>query len=308
MKELSIECEYGTIKGLCWGYGNEKKILALHGWLDNGASFYQLGPMLANKGYEVLAIDFAGHGHSDHRAKGHFIHFIDYVLDIQNVLKVLKWNEPILLGHSMGAAMAQMYAAANPNTVQKLIMIENLGPVPAYEKGKAAENLSVALQQWKNHSLEHKNHYRDIESALQARMLVTPMKENILEPMVTRGLKKTQKGYHWRTDKRLRLRSLFRFSEETVQDMLAAQKPPTQLILAEPDTYALKYPSAKQRLAKLNADEYITIEGHHHLHMDNAESVFHAIIKFLEKDYINQQHKDIKNGDETNEFNSLTDQ
>lgn len=316
MKELSIDCNYGTIKGLCWGLGNEKKILALHGWLDNAASFYQLAPMLAERGYEVLAIDFAGHGHSDHRAKGHFNHFIDYVLDVQNVLKVMQWDEPILLGHSMGAAMAQMYAAANPNTVQKLIMIENLGPVPAYEKGSAAQNLSVALQQWKNHSSEHKNYYPDIQSALQARKLVTPMAEHILEPMVVRGIKSTPKGYHWRTDKRLRLRSLFRFSEETVQDMLAAEKPPTQIILAEPVTYALKYPSADQRLQKLAADECVSIKGHHHLHMDNAEAVYEAIIKFLENNLDEQDNKlddkehnkSSQDKNDVNEFNVLTDQ
>jgi len=42
------------------------RIVCSHGWLDNSNSFSYLGPMLASQGYEVIAIDWLGHGHSDH--------------------------------------------------------------------------------------------------------------------------------------------------------------------------------------------------------------------------------------------------
>lgn len=281
MIEVSYSCQYGTVAGLCWGKGNKKKILALHGWLDNAASFAQLAPLLVDIGYEVIAIDFAGHGHSDHRAKGHFNHFIDFVLDIQDVLNQLEWEKPILLGHSMGAAMAQMYSASFPEKIEKLIMIENIGPVPAYEKGTAASNLKEALVQWQNHTTEHKHFYLNVKTALKARIKATPILEENLYPMVERGLKKTNKGFHWRTDKRLRLRSPFRFSEDIIQDMLSSEKPKTQLILAEPYTYALSYKSVDQRINKLNPDNFTKIKGHHHLHMDDAKKIFSAIEKFI---------------------------
>ena len=281
MIEVSFKSKYGTVAGLCWGKGNPKKILALHGWLDNAASFVQLAPLLVDKGYEVVAIDFAGHGHSDHRAKGHFNHFIDFVLDIQSVLVELNWDKPILLGHSMGAAMASMYAASFPEKIEKLIMIENIGPVPAYEKGTAASNLRESLEQWQNHTTDHKHFYPNVEKALKARIKATPMKQENLYPMVERGLKKTQKGYHWRTDKRLRLRSPIRFSEEIVQDMLSTKKPNTLLVIAEPYTYALSYKSVEQRIKKLNPEVFVKIKGHHHLHMDNANDVFSVIEAFL---------------------------
>lgn len=282
MIEVSFPCKFGCIKGLCWGKGNPKKILALHGWLDNAASFCQLAPLLADNGCEVIAIDFAGHGHSDHKAPGHFIHFIDYVLDVQEILNQLNWKKPILLGHSMGAAMAHLYSVTNPQNIDKLIMIENVGPVPSYESGTAVINLKEALNQWHHHSLAHKHFYPDVETALRARIKATPMAERILKPMIARGLKKTNKGYHWRTDKRLRLRSLFRLSEEIVQDTLSAQKPPTLLILAKPTTYALNYSMAPERIKKLAADELIELQGHHHLHMDHAAEVFSKIDAFIQ--------------------------
>lgn len=282
MKQITIKCKYGTKAGICWGQGQEKKILALHGWLDNAASFHFLAPLIAKAGYEIIAVDFAGHGLSDHRAKGHFAHFIDYILDIQEVLSELNWNKPTLLGHSMGAAMAQMYASAFPEKVNKLVMIENVGAVPSYKKGDASTNLREALQQWQSHNPEPGHFHKTIESALKARQKVTPMQGHYLQPMVERGLKKTNRGYHWRTDKRLRLRSLFRFSEEIILDMLSSEKPATQLILAEPATYALSYPGVNKRIESLNPDILVKLSGSHHLHMDKAEQVFDEMRKFLD--------------------------
>ncbi len=282
MKKITIKGKFGKIKGLVWGQGKAKKLLALHGWLDNAASFCELAPKLAANGYEVVAIDFPGHGKSDHRAKGHFIHFIDFVLDVEDVIQQLRWSKLTLLGHSMGAAMAQMYAISNPEKIEKLIMIENLGPVPAYEPGSMAENLTQALSLWKSHTLKHKRFYPSIDEALKMRLKATPQDAEILRPMVKRGLKKTPKGYRWRTDKRLRLRSLIRFSEESVQDALSSKRPPTQLILASPQTYALSYPTSQERRKKLKAESDIDIRGHHHLHMDNAQEVFEAISCFLQ--------------------------
>ena len=281
MKKITIPVRFGKIKGLLWGKGNPIKMLALHGWLDNAASFSQLAPLLANEGYEVIAIDFAGHGKSSHRAEGHFAHFGDFVIDVHDVIEQLNWHNCILLGHSMGAAMAMMYSAAFPENISKQILIENLGPVPVYEKGSAAKNLRESLKQWRLHTTKHRHFYSTIEEALKVRQKVTPMAAEILRPMVKRGIKKTNKGFRFRTDKRLRMGSLIRFTEEVVEDILTSKKPPTQLIIAEPLSYALQYPSLKLRIEKLKADQTIKIKGHHHLHMDNAQEVFQAIKKFL---------------------------
>mgnify|MGYP006388282055 CR=1 FL=1 len=62
------------LAGLSWGEPGEKPLLALHGWLDNAASFIPLLPLLEK--YHVVALDFAGHGGSEHRAAGY-----DYVFE-----------------------------------------------------------------------------------------------------------------------------------------------------------------------------------------------------------------------------------
>ena len=48
------------IAGLAWGQPDRTPLLALHGWLDNAASFAILAPMLDQ--YYVVALDLTGHG------------------------------------------------------------------------------------------------------------------------------------------------------------------------------------------------------------------------------------------------------
>ncbi|TDR20448.1 alpha/beta fold hydrolase [Marinicella litoralis] len=279
-KELVFETRYGNIAALQWGTGNKHKTLALHGWLDNAASFWHLAPILAEQGMEITAIDFPGHGLSDHRAPGHNYGFIDYVIDIQAVIDQME--KPItLLCHSMGAAIAVMYAAAYPEQIDRLILIENLGPVPPYIPGKAVSSLREALKLWRNHSLEHKRFYPNVALAIKARQEATPMDAEIIRPLVERGLCQTKKGFHWRTDKRLRLRSFFRMSEEQIQEYLAATQVPTQLIIAEPRTYALQYPMVEDRIKTLNPAQFNKLDGDHHLHMSHARAVANSIATFM---------------------------
>ncbi|KAG1587997.1 hypothetical protein G6F46_014705 [Rhizopus delemar] len=43
-------------------HGEGPRVLALHGWLDNAASFVPLAPHLSS--LQLVAIDLPGHGHS----------------------------------------------------------------------------------------------------------------------------------------------------------------------------------------------------------------------------------------------------
>lgn len=279
-KSITFETRYGNIAALRWGEGNNHKVLALHGWLDNAASFWHLAPLMTKHGFEITAIDFPGHGLSDHRAPGHIYGFTDFVVDLQAVMSQM--NPPLtLLCHSMGAAIAAMYGSAFPEQIHKMVMLENLGPIPPYQPGKAVSGLREALKLWNKHTLDHKRFYPDVEQAIQARQTATPMDNNLIRPLVARGLKKTAKGYHWRTDKRLKLRSFFRMSEENICEFLNELTVPTQLLIGQPRTYALDYPMFDNRLKALNPLEFIEISGDHHLHISDAKNVANHILNFL---------------------------
>ena len=125
-----------SFQGLCFGPEDGHQVLALHGWLDNAASFNRITPLLAD--CRVVAIDQRGHGLSDHLRRPY--HIWDGVPDVIGVLDALGWDKAILLGHSMGAAVATLFAGAYPDRVKQLWLIEGLGPW-TYSDGEAPDQL-----------------------------------------------------------------------------------------------------------------------------------------------------------------------
>ena len=125
-RATEIVTRAGNLSGLRWGTPGQNPILALHGWLDNAASFSFLAPLLDNA--DIVAFDFPGHGHSEHKPLGSPYHFIDYIPVVLEIIKELRWKSCVLVGHSLGAGIASFIAAVAPETVSGLFLIDGLGP------------------------------------------------------------------------------------------------------------------------------------------------------------------------------------
>ena len=68
MHEFELDVPMGRIAGLRQGEAGQPRVLALHGWLDNAASFLPLAAHL--DGVELVAPDLPGHGRSAHLPPG----------------------------------------------------------------------------------------------------------------------------------------------------------------------------------------------------------------------------------------------
>ena len=267
-----------TMTARCWHDSHKMPLLALHGWLDNAATFDLLAPLLSD--FYIVALDFAGHGWSEHRAAGTRYHILDHVDDVLSIVNQLGWQSFTLMGHSMGAGVASLLSSALPERVEKLVMIEGLGPYTGKPED-AAKHLRTALLEWQEFS-DKPRVIATMEIAIQARMNgLLPVSEHAARLLCTRGVKEVAGGLMWTADKRLRLSSPSRFSEAQVCAFLAAITVPTLLIMAEkslpfnPQDYAARVAAHSQLTV-------VKLAGGHHLHVDdNVEGVASAVLSFL---------------------------
>lgn len=248
-------------------YGPEdgQPVLALHGWLDNAMSFARLAPRLP--GLRIVALDLAGHGHSAHRAAGAGYQLWDYALDVLWVAEELGWQRFSLLGHSLGAIVSMLLAAALPERVTRLALIDGLLPL-THEPELAPPKLGEALTAQLALGRKRRPAYASVERAVEVRLRGGyPLSREAAELLACRGLVPHAGGYTWRTDPRLTLPSPLRLSPAQAEAFVRALRCPTSLVLAEQGL-----PLRNTQWMPLLESLPITLHrlpGGHHLHLDD---------------------------------------
>lgn len=98
---------------LHWDFdGPGRPVLLLHGLASNARIWEKVAPLLARSGLVPLAPDWRGHGLSD-KPDGEYA-FGPLLRDITAFIEVSQLEQPLLVGHSMGAMLALDYAARAP--------------------------------------------------------------------------------------------------------------------------------------------------------------------------------------------------
>ena len=108
-----------------WGDADADLVVYLHGWGDTGSSFQFVVDALPDD-WRVVAPDWRGFGHSGRNLSSYW--FPDYLADLDSLLQILSPDEPVrLIGHSMGANVAGLYAGAMPERISRLVNLEGFG-------------------------------------------------------------------------------------------------------------------------------------------------------------------------------------
>ncbi len=108
-----------------WGPDQGPLIVWLHGWGDCAATAQFVVDALDSR-WRVVAPDFRGFGES--RANVASYWFPDYLADLDSLLSEYSPDSPVsLVGHSMGANVAGLYAGTMPERVNAFVNIEGFG-------------------------------------------------------------------------------------------------------------------------------------------------------------------------------------
>ena len=103
------------------GLPDAPPVLALHGIGDDGGCWEAVARDLV-RDHDVVLLDARGHGRSDAPARGYTTD--DHVSDVVGVIAALGLQQPVLLGHSMGAITALVVAGQHP-TVPAAVVLED---------------------------------------------------------------------------------------------------------------------------------------------------------------------------------------
>jgi pimeloyl-ACP methyl ester carboxylesterase len=127
-----------------WPGSDPQPWLLLHGWMDAGTSFQFLADALPAT-RSLVALDWRGFGETAWPEDGYW--FPDYYADLDALLGQLSPDAPAtLIGHSMGANVAMMYAGIRPERVRAVICIEGFG-LPRTRPEQAPERYRTWLTQ-----------------------------------------------------------------------------------------------------------------------------------------------------------------
>jgi len=266
------------LAGLSWGDTDAPPVLCLHGWLDNAASFAALGPLLCD--HHLVAPDLTGHGRSAHRSADATYQIWDDLPELLGMVDYLGWDHFSLIGHSRGAIIATLLAAAFPERVKHLVLLDAVNPEPVAERDFPSQ-MRRFLQD-KRRLLGRDNRvFATVEEALSSR-LDRGIGEEAARLLVERNLGPCGGGYTWTTDPRLQGASAVKLTAGQVQAVLEALAMPTLLLLARDGAGARRPDMRVEAERRIDRLEWEIVPGGHHFHMEaQAGPVAQRIGRFL---------------------------
>lgn len=239
-------------------------VLILHGFQDQSASWDACAAQLQSLG-PVLVPDQRGFGRSEHVGRGGTYHFSDYVLDIDTLLSARELDAVHLVGHSMGATVACYLAAARPELVRTLSLVDGIGP-PEVPDSQAPKQLRTHLRH--HRQLREHSPMPSLQDAAQRLQKATPsLSDTRALSLAERGTRATPAGFVWAWDPQHRARSALPFDAERFIAHLREIQCPAQLVLGAQGWFR-HLPDLDRRTQALRAHQ-ISIQGGHNLHLDN---------------------------------------
>ncbi|KAL2915831.1 Serine hydrolase-like protein 2 [Polyrhizophydium stewartii] len=293
--ELEFRTPAGLrIAGRHWGFSDGFPLLALHGWLDNCATWEELIPLWLGKHgvrFNMVAIDFAGHGRSEHRHPQAAYSMLLDIEDSISVVDALGWQRFGILGHSMGGMIGMYMAGMYPSRVEHLVVIEAIAPLYVPDYGALRSYVTTFREQKAYFSRKNpeksKRVFKSLEDAAQIRAkagyaISVPGARHL----VARGTRPVSEGSTdlvWSSDQRLSIPNMFPVLKGFMVEVLQNVEAQVLLIMADHD-YTPTFGSKTVRNilgSKLESHFMKDIPSHHlHLEPEYADKVGSIIFNF----------------------------
>lgn len=146
----SSESRFVPVRGIdlhcrLWGPEDAPVLFLLHGSQDGSASWQFTVDALRGE-WRVVAPDWRGYGLSGWSGADSYW-FVDYLGDLDALADLFSPHQPLrLVGHSMGASIAALYAGVRGERVARFVNVDGFGP-PSGRQDPAPRRLAKWLAQ-----------------------------------------------------------------------------------------------------------------------------------------------------------------
>jgi pimeloyl-ACP methyl ester carboxylesterase len=151
-----------------WGNPTAPPLILVHGGRDHCRNWDWVARELRSE-FHIIAPDLRGHGDSAPSPSGDYS-MSAFLYDLAQLIHGQKLAPVRIIAHSLGGAIALRYAGVYPELVEKLVVIEGLGPSPAMiaERGARgpAERYRTWIQAERDLAARLPRRYATIEEAL----------------------------------------------------------------------------------------------------------------------------------------------
>lgn len=273
--------------------GQQRRVLCLHGFEDNCASFDRLVPLL--NGRDVyLCFDWPGHGRSSRPPMGTRWTMENYVVSTKRVVQHMGWSTCMCIGHSMGGQIGKLFAAVYPEHVDRFVMLDTAGPVAmdpdevAWSARRALDEL-LKLEDRVSTADGGAREYTHAEAAgrIKRRMFGWLADESV-ETLMARYLRPgpTPGKHLLANDPRLRVTYSEWFSAGQHRDVVRNIRCPTLLIIStDSEVYFNDVYGLFSRLYRSNPNFRLArVHGNHDVHQNHPRRVAPFINRFLGSD------------------------
>lgn len=268
---------------LARGPDGVRPVVALHGFLDHGRSFCGLAEGHARR---WVAPDQRGFGASGWTHPSSWYHFPEHVADLDALIEALcpaDADRVDLVGHSMGGTVALLYAAARPERVGRLAVLDGLGPLQmpgdnlvhrmrSFLRGRRAPPAAGPLP--------------DLEAA-EARLR---RNRRALDPAALRALARAHTRpvdpdapdgpLRWSFDPQHRVRAPHTLYPDLLRPFIEAVEAPTLVVWAEDGFYPP--PFRVERAGWLRSAQVETVPGDHMAPLDDPGPTRALLQRFLD--------------------------
>jgi len=291
---VQIPMPWGQISGKWWGPRDVRPIVCLHGWQDNAGTFDTLIPLLP-KQLSYLAIDLPGHGLSSRYPPGMNYAGLDSLILLERICQEYNWNKISLMGHSMGSIISFNYSGVFPDKVDLVVGIDALKShirkpehVPILLEGSIQKLIETdALNQ---SNKEPPSYYLSDMIDKWHEATAGSVTKECCKYLLARNIERSQlhpDKFFFSRDSRWKYAYSIHVPQEVSMEMVKRMKMPYLFIKATNSPYYEDksiFRETIQFMKQCNEHfQWHLVEGTHHLHLTNPNSVAKLISTFLTK-------------------------